>query len=103
MFNHTVISWYNPKKSALAKHLSSLVYVMFPLQLNMGLVRENPSTAVQRRQAEEQDDLCYASVSFSKNREDPLYSNISPAQVNRHKNEEEEEDNSVEYTAVNCE
>ncbi|GLD67823.1 hemicentin-1-like isoform X1 [Lates japonicus] len=51
---------------------------------------------------EQPDELFYASVSFSKNQEDPLYSNITPAQPNRHKTEEEEEDEEdVEYTAVN--
>ncbi len=68
----------------------------------MGLVCDNPSTAVQRNSTEEQDDLCYATVSFSKNQEDPVYSNIRPAQLNRHENEEEEEKDQdcVEYTVV---
>ncbi|XP_078101786.1 limbic system-associated membrane protein-like, partial [Sander vitreus] len=59
----------------------------------------SPSAPVQRTPAEQQDDLCYASVSFSKNQEDALYSNIRLAQPHRHKEEEEDED--VEYTAVN--
>ncbi len=68
----------------------------------MGLVCDNPSTAVQGNSTEEQDDLCYATVSFSKNQEDPVYSNIRPAQLNRHENEEEEEKDQdcVEYTVV---
>ncbi|XP_045886854.1 B-cell receptor CD22-like [Micropterus dolomieu] len=70
-------------------------------QLNMGLLGNNPSAAAQRKQAEESDDLCYASVSFSKNQEDALYSNIKPAQPNRHKNEEEEDEDGVEYSVVN--
>ncbi|KAI3353500.1 hypothetical protein L3Q82_020020 [Scortum barcoo] len=70
-------------------------------QLNMGSVC-NPSAAVQRAPAEEPDDVYYASVSFCKNQEDPLYSNIRPAQANRLKNEEEDEDEEgVEYTVVN--
>ncbi len=44
-----------------------------------------------------QDDLHYASVQFSKNQTDSLYSNIRPAQRHRRKQEEEE---SVEYAAV---
>ncbi|XP_044047674.1 hemicentin-2-like isoform X3 [Siniperca chuatsi] len=70
-------------------------------QLNMSSVYDHPSAAVQRKPAEEPGDLCYASVSFSKNQEDPLYSNIRPAQHNRHKHEEEEEEDGVEYTIVN--
>ncbi len=69
----------------------------------MSSVCHNPSAAAQRKPAEEEDDLYYASVSFSKNQEDPLYSNIRPAQAHRHKNEEEddEDEESVEYTMVN--
>ncbi|XP_044047681.1 B-cell receptor CD22-like isoform X9 [Siniperca chuatsi] len=70
-------------------------------QLNMSSVYDHPSAAVQRKPAEEPGDLCYASVSFSKNQEDPLYSNIRPAQHNRHKHEEEEEEDGVEYTIIN--
>ncbi|KAI3352572.1 hypothetical protein L3Q82_005508 [Scortum barcoo] len=52
--------------------------------------------------AQEQDDVYYASVSFCKNQEDPLYSNIRPAQANRLKNEEEDEDEEgVQYAMVN--
>lgn len=64
---------------------------MFTLQLN------GPS-------APAPDELYYASIRFSKNQEDPLYSNIGEAQPNRHKNEEEEEEEqegAVEYTLVN--
>ncbi|TMS23381.1 hypothetical protein E3U43_008687, partial [Larimichthys crocea] len=71
-------------------------------QLNMGTVSDNHSAAVQRTPAEEQDDLCYASVRYSKQQEDPLYSNIRPVQPNRNKNEEQEEEDegSVEYSVV---
>ncbi|KAE8300569.1 Titin [Larimichthys crocea] len=71
-------------------------------QLNMGTVSDNHSAAVQRTPAEEQDDLCYASVRYSKQQEDPLYSNIRPFQPNRNKNEEQEEEDegSVEYSVV---
>ncbi|XP_045899340.1 B-cell receptor CD22-like, partial [Micropterus dolomieu] len=65
-------------------------------QLNMGSVCNNSSAEVQRKPAEEMDDLCYASVSFSEKQEDALYSNIRPAQRNRRKNED-----GVEYSAVN--
>ncbi|XP_073331781.1 B-cell receptor CD22-like [Pagrus major] len=47
---------------------------------------------------QEQDDLHYASVHFSKSQTDPVYSNIRPAGHHRHKEGEEEEE--VEYTAV---
>ncbi|XP_034756849.1 B-cell receptor CD22-like isoform X2 [Etheostoma cragini] len=68
-------------------------------QEHMGSVYDSPSAPVQRTPAEQQDNLCYASVSFSKNQEEALYSNIRLAQPPRHKEEEEDED--VEYTAVN--
>uniref|UniRef100_A0A8P4FYK0 B-cell receptor CD22 n=2 Tax=Dicentrarchus labrax TaxID=13489 RepID=A0A8P4FYK0_DICLA len=71
-------------------------------QLNMNPVYDNCSAVAQTKPAEEDDDISYASVSFSDNKEDPLYSNIRPAQANRQKHEEEEEDeDSVEYTTVN--
>ncbi|XP_035854754.1 B-cell receptor CD22-like [Sander lucioperca] len=63
-----------------------------------GSVYDSPSAPVQRTPAEQQDDHCYASVSFSKNQEDVLYSNIRLVQPHRHKEEEEDED--VEYTTV---
>ncbi|KAI3352574.1 hypothetical protein L3Q82_005510 [Scortum barcoo] len=51
---------------------------------------------------QEQDDVNYTSVSFCKKQEDPLYSNIRPAQANRLKNEEEDEDEEgVQYAMVN--
>uniref|UniRef100_A0A3P9QAT2 B-cell receptor CD22-like n=2 Tax=Poecilia reticulata TaxID=8081 RepID=A0A3P9QAT2_POERE len=43
-----------------------------------------------------QDDVCYASVLFSKNQEEPLYSNFVPAEPKTSKNKEED----VEYSAV---
>lgn len=75
---------------------------MFTFQVHMGTVSDNHSAAVQRTPAEEQDDLCYASVRYSKQQEDPLYSNIRPVQPNRNKNEEQEEEDegSVEYSVV---
>ncbi|KAM8773677.1 sialic acid-binding Ig-like lectin 12 [Acanthopagrus schlegelii] len=73
-------------------------------QPNVGPVYDNRSAAAQRNPSEEQDDLNYATVSFSKNQEDPLYSNVGLANPKRqqHEEEEEEEDEGgVEYTFVN--
>ncbi|TDH15662.1 hypothetical protein EPR50_G00011630, partial [Perca flavescens] len=56
-----------------------------------------------REQSEEQDELHYASIHFSKNQTDPVYSNIRPAGLRKHEGqeeEEEEEDDKVEYAAV---
>ncbi|XP_076740708.1 uncharacterized protein LOC101487057 isoform X1 [Maylandia zebra] len=51
--------------------------------------------------AEQQDDLCYASVSFSKSQEDPLYSNIMPTKPKGQNEEDEEEGGGdVEYSLV---
>ncbi|XP_049901424.1 B-cell receptor CD22-like [Epinephelus moara] len=69
-------------------------------QANMGAVYDIPPAPRQRTPSEQQDDLCYASVSFSKNQEDPLYSNVRLNQPNRHREEEEDEDD-VEYSVVN--
>ncbi|XP_028420538.1 B-cell receptor CD22-like [Perca flavescens] len=57
-----------------------------------GSVYDSPSAPVQRTPAESNEDHCYASLSFSKNQEDALYSIIRPAQPHRHKEEEEDED-----------
>lgn len=76
--------------------INTLVCAMFTLQPNMSSVCDDPSDAVQRKPAEEQDDLCYANIRFCKNRGDPLYSN-----VNTHRNDKEEEEDCVEYTFVN--
>ncbi|XP_029136834.2 sialic acid-binding Ig-like lectin 16 [Labrus bergylta] len=49
-------------------------------------------------QQEEQDDLHYSSVKFTKNQAESLYSNIRPAQ--RHRHNEEELYEGVEYSAI---
>ncbi|KAL7405034.1 hypothetical protein ABVT39_022696 [Epinephelus coioides] len=69
-------------------------------QANMGAVYDIPPAPRQTTPSEQQDDLCYASVSFSKNQEDPLYSNVRLNQPNRHREEEEDKDD-VEYSVVN--
>ncbi|XP_078130278.1 B-cell receptor CD22-like isoform X3 [Sander vitreus] len=81
------------------RHLNNASCPLLNYKENMGSVYDSPSAPVQRTPAEQQDDLYYASVSFSKNQEDALYSNIRLAQPHRHKEEEEDED--VEYTTVN--
>lgn len=48
-------------------------------------------------QSEAEGELHYASVHFSKNQIDPVYSNIRPAELHSHK---VEEDDVVEYAAV---
>ncbi|XP_075948144.1 uncharacterized protein LOC142950130 [Anarhichas minor] len=58
---------------------------------------DGPDNSAQSSPAEQQEELCYASVSFSRNQEDLLYSNIRPARPHRRKEEEED----VEYTRVN--
>ncbi|XP_062282320.1 B-cell receptor CD22-like [Scomber scombrus] len=50
----------------------------------------------ERTQPAEQDNLLYASVQFSSNQADPLYSNIGSAQLHRHMEEQEV----TEYAAV---
>ncbi|KAM3623703.1 uncharacterized protein V6R79_014660 [Siganus canaliculatus] len=57
------------------------------------------SAAETRRPPEEDGDLYYSSVAFVKKQEDPLYSNIRSAQLDR-SNTEDKEDDSVEYSVV---
>ncbi|XP_071361159.1 limbic system-associated membrane protein-like [Trachinotus anak] len=57
---------------------------------------ERPDNREQDQQ-EQQDDLYYASVKFSPNQVDPLYSNIRADRTGRQREEEEE---AVEYTVV---
>lgn len=76
------------------------IYVIFIFQPNVGSEYDTPSAAAQREPAKQQEDLFYATVRFSKNREEALYSNIKPAQPNRH-NCDDEEYEEVDYTMVN--
>ncbi|XP_042341557.1 sialoadhesin-like [Plectropomus leopardus] len=93
------------RKKSLEQTLEPRVRQDNKLQVNMVTVRDVPSAPRPRSQAEQQDDLCYASVTFLKNREDPLYSNIRLGQPIRPKeveeeDDEEDEEEDVEYTAV---
>ncbi|XP_026158880.1 B-cell receptor CD22-like [Mastacembelus armatus] len=71
-------------------------------QPNVESEYDHPSAAVQRQAAEQQDELFYASISFSKNREEAVYSNIRPAQPDRHQKQEEEDEDCIEYSTVNA-
>lgn len=68
-------------------------------QLFMGPVYDNPSAEAQRQPAEQQEDLHYASICFSQNQAEAIYSNIRPAQPHRQIEEEDEEDG-VDYTTI---
>ncbi|XP_071384056.1 B-cell receptor CD22-like, partial [Centroberyx affinis] len=63
------------------------------LQLNPGHVCDT-SAAAQTQPTEQQDDLDYATVHFSRTQPDPLYSNFEPQR-------REEEEETVQYAAVN--
>lgn len=69
-------------------------------QLNVGPRFDTPSAAAQKQPAEQQDDLHYASISFSRNQTDAVYSNIQQVHLQREAKEDEEEDDEVEYTVV---
>ncbi|GAA6236297.1 B-cell receptor CD22-like isoform X1, partial [Lates japonicus] len=71
-------------------------------QLDVGPGFDTPSAAAQKQPAEQQDDLHYASISFSRNQTDAVYSNIQQVHLQREAKEDEEEDDEVEYTAVRC-
>ncbi|XP_070771472.1 Schwann cell myelin protein-like [Enoplosus armatus] len=68
-------------------------------QLNVRPVHDNPSAAAQRQPAEQQDDLHYASIFFSRHHTECLYSNVRPAGP-RGPTEEEDEEDGVEYTTI---
>lgn len=62
--------------------------------------RDGPSAPAQSRAAEEQqDDLCYSSVTFIKKPEEHDYYNILPIKTKRRK-EKDEEVTDVDYTVV---
>ncbi|XP_071360037.1 B-cell receptor CD22-like isoform X7 [Trachinotus anak] len=67
-------------------------------QLNEGPVYDTPSAAAQRQAAEQQDDLQYATISFSPNHTDAVYSNVRVRP--QRETEADEEEDRVEYTAV---
>ncbi|XP_071360048.1 sialoadhesin-like isoform X2 [Trachinotus anak] len=67
-------------------------------QLNVGPVYDTPSAAAQRQAAEQQDDLQYATISFSHNHTDAVYSDVRVRP--QRETEADEEEDRVEYTAV---
>ncbi|XP_041789676.1 B-cell receptor CD22-like [Chelmon rostratus] len=84
--------------------LSALLFIRRKTASKQSTERPDNTAQLNGPSAPAPDELYYASIRFSKNQEDPLYSNIGEAQPNRHKNEEEEEEEqegAVEYTLVN--
>lgn len=84
--------------------LSALLFIRRKTASKQSTERPDNTAQLNDPSAPAPDELYYASIRFSKNQEDPLYSNIGEAQPNRHKNEEEEEEEqegAVEYTLVN--
>ncbi|XP_041658425.1 B-cell receptor CD22-like isoform X1 [Cheilinus undulatus] len=69
-------------------------------QLNMASAHDYPSASARRQPAEEQEETCYATVSFSKNNPEPLYSNISQTKLDRPRTRTGEEEEDVEYSVV---
>ncbi|XP_047433457.1 B-cell receptor CD22-like [Mugil cephalus] len=67
---------------------------------SVGPENDNAAATTQRISAEQQDEVCYATVGFSKNQEDPLYSNIMLAQHNKQKKKRVKEGDDVVYTAI---
>ncbi|XP_054459673.1 uncharacterized protein LOC129095303 [Anoplopoma fimbria] len=61
---------------------------------------ERPDASERMEPAEQQDELHYASVHFSKNQADPVYSNIGPAPSRRYEEETREEEEMIVYAAV---
>ncbi|XP_033985826.1 B-cell receptor CD22-like [Trematomus bernacchii] len=61
---------------------------------------DSPSAAVQNTTPEQEAEVCYASVRFIKNQEEALYSNIKPAHLRRHKKDEKDMEDDVDYSTV---
>uniref|UniRef100_A0AAZ1Y1V1 Ig-like domain-containing protein n=1 Tax=Oreochromis aureus TaxID=47969 RepID=A0AAZ1Y1V1_OREAU len=92
--------------------LSAVIFIRKTRPLKVIFSKERPNSIAQKNAspehdgpsapaAEQQDDLCYASVSFSKSQEDPLYSNIMPTKPKGQNEEDEEEGGGdVEYSLV---
>ncbi|XP_063331686.2 B-cell receptor CD22-like, partial [Pelmatolapia mariae] len=92
--------------------LSAVIFIRKTRPLKVIFSKERPNSMAQKSAspehdgpsapaAEQQDDLCYASVSFSKSQEDPLYSNIMPTKPKGQNEEDEEEGGGdVEYSLV---
>uniref|UniRef100_UPI0037E85F62 B-cell receptor CD22-like n=1 Tax=Semicossyphus pulcher TaxID=241346 RepID=UPI0037E85F62 len=65
--------------------------------VHLTVVAGDPKIQTARREG----DLEYATVNFSKEQADPIYSNVTPAKPKRHKKQKkEEEEEMVEYSAV---
>ncbi|XP_040891992.1 sialoadhesin-like isoform X2 [Toxotes jaculatrix] len=69
-------------------------------QLNVGPVYDTPSAAAQRRPAEQQDDLHYASICLSQQNTEAVYCNVGRVQPQRGTEEDEEEEDGVDYSVV---
>ncbi|XP_040893205.1 B-cell receptor CD22-like [Toxotes jaculatrix] len=69
-------------------------------QLNVGPVYDTPSAAAQRRPAEQQDDLHYASICLSPQNAEAVYCNVGRVQPQRGTEEDEEEEDGVDYSVV---
>ncbi|XP_041642166.1 sialic acid-binding Ig-like lectin 12 [Cheilinus undulatus] len=69
-------------------------------ELNMASANDDPPASARRQPAEEQGELCYATISFSRNSEDPLYSNALQTKLDRLRTKNDEEEDEVEYSVV---
>ena len=61
---------------------------------------DGPSAAVQSATPEQEAEVCYASVRFIQNQEEALYSNIKPAHLRRHKKDEKDMEDDLDYSTV---
>ncbi|XP_073331690.1 B-cell receptor CD22-like [Pagrus major] len=79
--------------------LAVIGLALFLLKRKNRAAKQSPQPYLDIR-TQEQDDLHYASVRFSKSQTDPVYSNIRPAGHHRHKEGEEEEEDDLHYASV---
>ncbi|XP_071361405.1 Fc receptor-like protein 5 isoform X2 [Trachinotus anak] len=87
--------------------VSAIVLAFIPISVFLWIIKRRvseqgsepgPDDREQMQPGEQQDDLHYASVHFSKDH--AVYSNIRPAQPRRHKEKKREEEEMVTYAAV---
>ncbi|XP_076583697.1 sialoadhesin-like [Chaetodon auriga] len=78
--------------------LCAFLFIRKKRTLKQTTERPDNKAQVRKKSSGDQDELFYASINFSANQEDSLYSNIRQAQPNRHM--EEKDEDTVEYTAV---
>uniref|UniRef100_A0A3P8STU7 B-cell receptor CD22 n=1 Tax=Amphiprion percula TaxID=161767 RepID=A0A3P8STU7_AMPPE len=92
-------SWKAAAVGATTAVTLLVVFLLVFIMMRKKRRSEQSADPVQRADNREQDDLHYASIQFSKNLQESLYSNTASAEPQRHV---EKEDEGVVYSGVRC-